>query len=608
MAAEVGGLLVNLGLDVAQIKQDVGKAQRELSGFRNKVDRQMSRAQRSVSKLTSGFKGLAAAIGAQQLGAAIGRTLSNLEDINRQARSLGASREVIQELTFTFRQFNLQQDDVSDALGTLSDRAQDAKDGMKSFQEDFQLLNISVQDLKDKSPGELFDLVARKVATIEDPTRRTAAVVRIFGDDLGRKLLPLLQQGAEGLDKYAKRARELGVVISDELVKDSAKAAKDFRALKEVLTAQFASAIAENADALSTTAMALKDIAVWGAQAASELVKIGQEMQTSAGEVNNFKTNSLGGVNAELERLQENLKQVQQAGGAQQVTSQLGTEEQLQKNIRQLQARRSLLRKELRDLADADIATNREAFGNFGAGDTGGGSDGEDKRSPVLLGRVGRRGRGQSSYVQDLMTIQEQTQQVGEETQRAGDTIIETQNNIQNNQIQVNQEFQRTGEIVGDAFRSATREGATLRGVVQGLLRDLAQMQVNRAAGNISSGVSSILTSAFMGGSSTGALSSVGGVGGATPRSFAGGGYTGNGPRTGGVDGQGGFPAILHPRETVTDSTQPQRGGDTYYIDASGADKQAIARLEAQIRSLNGSVERRALTAVNQQRARRPSR
>ena len=35
--------------------------------------------------------------------------------------------------------------------------------------------------------------------------------------------------------------------------------------------------------------------------------------------------------------------------------------------------------------------------------------------------------------------------------------------------------------------------------------------------------------------------------------SFAGGGYTGDGPRSGGVDGQGGFPAILHPQEFVYD-------------------------------------------------------
>jgi tape measure domain-containing protein len=43
---------------------------------------------------------------------------------------------------------------------------------------------------------------------------------------------------------------------------------------------------------------------------------------------------------------------------------------------------------------------------------------------------------------------------------------------------------------------------------------------------------------------------------GGMPWSFAGGGYTGSAPRAGGIDGQGGFPAILHPQETVIDHTR----------------------------------------------------
>lgn len=43
--------------------------------------------------------------------------------------------------------------------------------------------------------------------------------------------------------------------------------------------------------------------------------------------------------------------------------------------------------------------------------------------------------------------------------------------------------------------------------------------------------------------------------GGAVP-SFAGGGFTGTGARSGGVDGKGGFMAVLHPNETVTDHTK----------------------------------------------------
>jgi len=47
----------------------------------------------------------------------------------------------------------------------------------------------------------------------------------------------------------------------------------------------------------------------------------------------------------------------------------------------------------------------------------------------------------------------------------------------------------------------------------------------------------------------------------ATMGSFDGGGYTGMGARSGGVDGKGGFPAILHPNETVVDHTKGQSMG-----------------------------------------------
>jgi hypothetical protein len=42
---------------------------------------------------------------------------------------------------------------------------------------------------------------------------------------------------------------------------------------------------------------------------------------------------------------------------------------------------------------------------------------------------------------------------------------------------------------------------------------------------------------------------------------YAGGGYTGNAPRSGGLDGQGGFMAMLHPRETVVDHMRTGAGG-----------------------------------------------
>ena len=58
--------------------------------------------------------------------------------------------------------------------------------------------------------------------------------------------------------------------------------------------------------------------------------------------------------------------------------------------------------------------------------------------------------------------------------------------------------------------------------------------------------------------------------------SYAGGGYTGDGSRSGGLDGQGGFLAMLHPKETVIDHTRgtPRTASSsnniTINVDASG--------------------------------------
>lgn len=86
-------------------------------------------------------------------------------------------------------------------------------------------------------------------------------------------------------------------------------------------------------------------------------------------------------------------------------------------------------------------------------------------------------------------------------------------------------------------------------------------------------------------------------VGNATPRSFAGGGYTGDSPRVGGMDGKGGFPAMLHPRETVVDHTKGG-GAGTYItqhftIDARGADANVDRKIRDGVRqAVNESVNR----------------
>jgi hypothetical protein len=60
---------------------------------------------------------------------------------------------------------------------------------------------------------------------------------------------------------------------------------------------------------------------------------------------------------------------------------------------------------------------------------------------------------------------------------------------------------------------------------------------------------------------------------------YSGGGSTGNAPRSGGIDGRGGFPAILHPQETVIDHT----GAMSRYSGGNASTALAMAPMTANV-------------------------
>ncbi len=75
-----------------------------------------------------------------------------------------------------------------------------------------------------------------------------------------------------------------------------------------------------------------------------------------------------------------------------------------------------------------------------------------------------------------------------------------------------------------------------------------------------------------------------------------GGGYTGMGARAGGVDGKGGFPAILHPNETVIDHTKGQgMGGATVNFNISTVDAAGFDQLLASRKGLITSIINNAM-------------
>lgn len=87
--------------------------------------------------------------------------------------------------------------------------------------------------------------------------------------------------------------------------------------------------------------------------------------------------------------------------------------------------------------------------------------------------------------------------------------------------------------------------------------------------------------------------------------SFDGGGDTGNAPRSGGLDGKGGFLAIMHPKERVTDLTQTRSGGRggappviNFAVDARGAQRGVAEEIEARLRQMTPDIVRQSVAAT----------
>lgn len=143
------------------------------------------------------------------------------------SRELGVSAESASRLAFTGRQLGLDSDQLSLAFGNLSKK-------MHTNDEVFKTLGVTVRDTGGKLlPFEqVLGSLAQRFKTLPDGPEKTALALALFGKQ-GKSLIPLLNQGAAGLEKFAKQSDKLGFTLSGaglQAVTDYKKAQKELSA------------------------------------------------------------------------------------------------------------------------------------------------------------------------------------------------------------------------------------------------------------------------------------------------------------------------------------------------------------------------------------------
>lgn len=226
--AEVGALNIDLSANSAKFSDGMNKAKSALSDFEKsakRIAKDLDKFGKSMEgmgrKLSTNLSLPIAAVGAA-IGVAMHKTAEYADEINNMAVRTGFSRESLQELKFAADQTGVSMDGIQTSAMKLSKTIGEAAQGNKSAQQAFQNLGISIKDAEGnlRPANEIFNEVIDALHSVENETTRNAIGMDIFGRGF-TEITPLVAEGKDGLKNFADEARNAGLVMSEQGIKDA---------------------------------------------------------------------------------------------------------------------------------------------------------------------------------------------------------------------------------------------------------------------------------------------------------------------------------------------------------------------------------------------------
>ena len=190
-------LLAKLGLD--------GTA------FETGLKRSQSMAKGIGREISGSLAGMFAVDKIAEFGMKAIETAGKLNDLSTR---LGVSVEFLQEMQYAAEQSGASLEDVAGAVEKISIARMKALAGDQATIENFAKMGVSMQQIKDLGGEDLFKSFSKKFESGIDPQKLVGPFRELAGKGAGA-LIPAM---AEGLDAAAEKARNLGLVMSNEVV------------------------------------------------------------------------------------------------------------------------------------------------------------------------------------------------------------------------------------------------------------------------------------------------------------------------------------------------------------------------------------------------------
>ena len=239
-------LKVVISAEIGDLKKGLKEAKSEISSVEKETNKTSKEIQKSMEKVNKAVKtGMTVAVGAitAAVGAVagfMGKVTESADRVDKLSQKMGISTDAFQEWEYACEICGLDVEVLKRAIKSLDEQMYAAADGSAEAQARFEALGVTWVDNEGqlKSNEELFKDTMLGLAAMSDETERNRIANELFGKSY-QELIPLLNEGDEGLANLLQTAHDLGLVMSEEDIKAFAEFNDKITTIKESLGAMF---------------------------------------------------------------------------------------------------------------------------------------------------------------------------------------------------------------------------------------------------------------------------------------------------------------------------------------------------------------------------------
>ena len=170
---------------------------------------QMTSFAKRAAGIVAGFVAGRAAVGA------FTKQMSNLDRLGKLSDRLDIDPNTLRGMELAASQLGTNFSQVEKGIQRMSRTIGEAREGITTGTTALKDLGLTAADFSGMGVEQQYKMIADRIASIEDPSRKAAVAFRIFGRS-GQEMLNMLNLGAKGLEEFSKEAEKLGGPITRE--------------------------------------------------------------------------------------------------------------------------------------------------------------------------------------------------------------------------------------------------------------------------------------------------------------------------------------------------------------------------------------------------------